>query len=188
MSEDKVQSAQMASEQPANAQESATNSQDQSIEPNVGELIAESKKYRARSQKVEAENAKLKKQIEDSRQKQLEEQQEWQTLAEERATRIAELEPIVESAKQQETAMRQELLNDFEEEDRETFGDLPFSKLKAVHGKIISSSETRVNVDNSVAKAPTNYGGYNNIVEMATNNPKEAEKWLAQNIPNYKPR
>ena len=50
MSEDKVQSAQMASEQPANAPEVANESQDQPAQPNAGELIAESKKYRARSQ------------------------------------------------------------------------------------------------------------------------------------------
>ena len=149
MSEEKVQSA-PTEEQPQIAQEMATESQDQPIEPNVGELIAESKKYRARSQKVEAENAKLVKQIEDSRQKQLEKQQEWQTLAEERANKIAELEPIVEQAQKHEDEMRQELLSDFDEEDRATFGDLPISKLRAVHGKIINTT-ARVNVANNPA-------------------------------------
>ena len=173
--DEQTQSAPVASEQPANAPEVANESQDQPAQPNVGDLIAESKKYRARSQKVEAENADLKKQIESNRQKQLEEEQQWQTLAEERATRIAELEPIVEQAKQQEAEIRQELLSDFDEEDRATFGDLPISKLRAVHGKIINTNP-RVNVDNSVAKAPTNNGGYTSALEWVTNDPVGYEK------------
>jgi hypothetical protein len=170
--DEQTQSASVASEQPANAPEVANESQDQPAQPNVGDLIAESKKYRARSQKVEAENADLKKQIESNRQKQLEEQQEWQTLAEERATRIAELEPIVEQAKQQETEIRQELLSDFDEEDRATFGDLPISKLRAVHGKIINTNP-RVNVDSST---PSANGGYTSALEWVTNDPVGYEK------------
>jgi len=67
----------------------------------------------------------------------LESKQEWQTLAEERAARIAELEPVVERAKQEEAEMREQLLADFSIEDRETFGDLPMVKLRALHSKII---------------------------------------------------
>ena len=69
----------------------------------------------------------------------LEKQQEWQTLAEERANRIAELEPVVEQAQKQETQMREKILSEFNEEDRETFGDLPLSKLQALHGKIVNT-------------------------------------------------
>ena len=170
--DEQTQSASVASEQPANAPEVANESQDQPAQPNAGELIAESKKYTARSQKVEAENADLKKQIESNRQKQLEEEQQWQTLAEERATRIAELEPIVEQAKQQETEIRQELLSDFDEEDRATFGDLPISKLRAVHGKIINTNP-RVNVDSST---PSANGGYTSALEWVTNDPVGYEK------------
>jgi hypothetical protein len=52
--ETQVQSA-PKDEQPQKAQEVATDSQDQPTKGDVGELIAESKKYRARSQKAEAE-------------------------------------------------------------------------------------------------------------------------------------
>jgi hypothetical protein len=150
MSEEKQVQSAPAEEQPKQAQEVATDSQDQPAQSNVGELIAESKKYRARSQKDREKIAELEKQIEDSRQKQLEEQEEWKTLAEERANKISELEPIVEMAKKQEADLRQKLLGDFDEDDRETFGDLPLDKLQAVHGKIINTT-ARVNVANNPA-------------------------------------
>ena len=115
----------------------AEDTQDQPTNPEVGDLIAESKKYRARSQKAEAELAEMQKKAEAQRNKELEAKQEWQTLAEERAARIAELEPVVERAKQEEADMREQLLADFSVEDRETFGDLPIAKLRALHDKII---------------------------------------------------
>ena len=145
MSEDNVQRApgeQTFAERPpvekAVAQEAvAEDTQDQPTNPEVGDLIAESKKYRARSQKAEAELAEMQKKAEAQRNKELEAKQEWQTLAEERAARIAELEPVVERAKQEEADMREQLLADFSVEDRETFGDLPIAKLRALHDKII---------------------------------------------------
>lgn len=145
MSEDNVQNApgeQTFAERPpvekAVAQEAvAQETQDQPTNPEVGDLIAESKKYRARSQKAEAELAEMQKKAEAQRNKELEAKQEWQTLAEERAARIAELEPVVERAKQEEAQMREQILADFSVEDRETFGDLPMAKLRALHGKII---------------------------------------------------
>ena len=145
MSEDNVQSApgdkpyvERPPVEKAVAQEAvAEDTQDQPTNPEVGDLIAESKKYRARSQKAEAELAEMQKKAEAQRNKELEAKQEWQTLAEERAARIAELEPVVERAKQEEADMREQLLADFSVEDRETFGDLPIAKLRALHDKII---------------------------------------------------
>lgn len=157
MSEDNVQSApgeQSFAERPpvekAVAQEAvAEDTQDQPTNPEVGDLIAESKKYRARSQKAEAELAEMKKKAEAQRTKELEAKKEWQTLAEERAARIAELEPVVERAMKQEADMREQLLADFSVEDRETFGDLPMAKLRALHGKIIQ--QPRIPIANNPA-------------------------------------
>jgi len=159
-------------EQPQNAQEMATDSQDQPTQGDVGELIAESKKYRQRSQKAEAELVKLQKQVEETRQKQMEEQNQWQQLAEERGAKIAELEPIVVSAKEQEDAMRAELLKDFDEEDRVTFSDLSLPKLKVVRDKLFNNS-SKVAVDNS---SPSSNGGYSSALEFVLNDPKGYEK------------
>jgi len=157
MSEDNVQSVpgeQSFVERPpvekAVAQEAAAEQpQDQPTNPEVGDLIAESKKYRARSQKAEAELAQMQKQAEAQRTKELEAKKEWQTLAEERAARIAELEPVVERAMKEEADMREQLLADFSIEDREVFGDLPMSKLRALHGKIIQ--QPRIPIANNPA-------------------------------------
>ena len=152
MSEDNVQNApgdKPYVERPpiekAVAQEAAAEQpQDQPTNPEVGDLIAESKKYRARSQKAEAELAQMQKQVEAQRTKELEAKKEWQTLAEERAARLAELEPIVERAMKDEAQMREQILNDFSIEDRETFGDLPMAKLRALHGKIVQQPKVAI--------------------------------------------
>jgi chromosome segregation ATPase len=117
--------------------EVAPESQETTVDetPDVNQLVAESRKYRKRSQAAETELAKLQKQISSDREKQMEEQQQWQTLAEERQARISELEPIVERAMNEETALREQILAEFSEEDRETFGDLPLPKLRALQSK-----------------------------------------------------
>jgi hypothetical protein len=152
MSEDNVQNApgdkpyvERPPVEKAVAQEAAAEQpQDQPTNPEVGDLIAESKKYRARSQKAEAELAQMQKQAEAQRTKELEAKKEWQTLAEERAARLSELEPIVERAMKDEAQMREQLLNDFSIEDRETFGDLPMAKLRALHGKIVQQPKVAI--------------------------------------------
>jgi len=152
MSEDNVQSApgdkpyvERPPVEKAVAQEAAAEQpQDQPTNPEVGDLIAESKKYRARSQKAEAELAQMQKQAEAQRTKELEAKKEWQTLAEERAARLSELEPIVERAMKDEAQMREQILNDFSIEDRETFGDLPMAKLRALHNKIVQQPKVAI--------------------------------------------
>lgn len=147
MSEDNVQSVPGETpyverppvEKPVAQEAVAEQTQDQPDNREVGDLIAESRKYRSRAQKSEAELAELRKKVESQRIKELEAKKEWQTLAEERAARIAELEPIVERAMQEEADLREQLLADFSVEDREVFGDLPMAKLRALHGKIIQN-------------------------------------------------
>ena len=48
---------------------------------------------------------------------------------------LAELKQKLESQRQTEL---EQILSEFNEEDRETFGDLPLSKLQALHGKIVN--------------------------------------------------
>ena len=50
--------------------------------PDVGSLIAESKKYRQRSQDAEAQVAKLKTMIEEQEKAKMVEKEEWKTLYE----------------------------------------------------------------------------------------------------------
>ena len=140
-------------EKPVSVEVDPQNQDEQPNAQDVGKLVADSRKYRQRAQKSEAELAKLQKQIDSDRQKQLEEQNEWQQLAEERAARLAELEPIVEQAQQDEARMREEILADLSEEDREVFGDLPLSKLRALQTKLNQDSPRLAVANNPAVSA-----------------------------------
>ena len=98
----------------ASSTEVATQSQDNTVDqPDVGQLVQESKKYRKRAQESEEKLAKLNKNIETDRQKQMEEQNQWQQLAEERAARLAEIEPIVEQFRRDDATQRELILSEF---------------------------------------------------------------------------
>ena len=124
-----------------NAEEVTTNSQEAQTDqsPEVGEFIAESKKYRARAQAAEDRLAKLEKKLQADKENQLAEQNKWQELAEQRGMKLQEQEPVIEAAMKQIESYREEILAGFSEEDRDTFGDLPLDKLKALQSKLNST-------------------------------------------------
>ena len=150
MSQDNTQSATGSIERPpvekAVAQEVVTDNQNQDSKPSAefGELIAESKKYRNRAQEAESKLAKMEKKLAQDREKTMAEQNKWQELAEERGLKLTEQEPVIEAAMKQLESMREEILADMSEEDRETFGDLPLDKLKAIHNKINIQTKAEV--------------------------------------------
>ena len=133
--------------------EVATESQNEPIQSDVGELVQESKKYRKRAQESEAELAKSQKRIELDRQKSMEEQNQWQQLAEERAARIAELEPIAEEFQKDQTTQREMILSKLSEEDREQFGDLPIAKLRILANKLNPNEKSVPNTSGTPARA-----------------------------------
>tara|TARA_R110000803_G_scaffold70717_2_gene133735 strand:+ start:12507 stop:13088 length:582 start_codon:yes stop_codon:yes gene_type:complete len=121
--------------------EVAPQSQEADIEtPDIGQLVQESKKYRKRAQESEAKYETLNKKLEVDRQKQMEEQNQWQQLAEERAVKLAEMEPIVESFKKDESDQREQILSDFTDADREEFGGLSLPQLRSLHSKLINNN------------------------------------------------
>jgi len=123
--------------------EVAPQSQEADIDiPDYGQLVQESKKYRKRAQESESQLEKLNKKIDTERQKQLEAQNQWQTLAEERQARLQEVEPMVEQFQKEEANQREMILGDLTEEDRDTFGDLPLSKLRVLHSKLINTTNS----------------------------------------------
>lgn len=124
----------------ATSTEVATDSQNTDIElPDYGQLVQESKKYRKRAQDSEAKLEKFLKQKESERQKQMEEQNQWQQLAEERGAKLAEWETIVEAYKKDEADQREIMLADFPESDKELFSGLDLPQLRAVHSKLINT-------------------------------------------------
>ena len=76
-------------------------------------MLREVMQKKERLQKAESEIAELRKAQEAERQKQLEENEEWKTLAEERAKQLSELTPVVDQYKAERTAEKEKLLSDF---------------------------------------------------------------------------
>jgi len=129
----------------ASSTEVATQSQDNSTDqPDYGQLVQESKKYRKRAQESEDKLDRLNKKLEVDRQKQMEEQNQWQQLAEERAAKLAEMEPIVEAFKRDEADQRELILSDFSDEEKEEFGGLSLGQLRSLHKKLFQNTTNSV--------------------------------------------
>ena len=134
--------------------EMANKSQEKDLDiPDYGQLVQESKKYRKRAQESEAKLDKLLKEREVDRQKQMEKQNQWQQLAEERAVKLQELEPIVDQFRKDEAEQREKILADFEESDREQFGGLSLPQLRAIHSKLINKDSVIPSTSGTPARA-----------------------------------
>ena len=96
----------------------------------VGNLIAESKKYRQRSQAAEAELNELKENLKLQETKQLEEKEEFKSLYEKMKEENSQLKPVVEQFQIQEKQRREHLLSQLSDDDQEIYADLPTIKLE----------------------------------------------------------
>jgi isochorismate hydrolase len=130
----------MSEEQTQVTEQEVVTNQESTSAPDLGELIAESKKYRSRAQKAEAKLVGMEQSIETDRQKRLEEQDQWKVIAEEQKMKIEKLTPIVERYEADDKGFREELLSGFSEEDQETFKGLPTKELRAVHNKFVKQN------------------------------------------------
>jgi len=119
------------------------------ISDRESELLQEVMQKKERLQKAESKIAELEKVQEVERQKQLEENEEWKTLAEERAKQLSELTPVVDQYKADRTAEKEKLLSDFPEDDREEFKELTLAQLRSVHGKILKPKNNIPSVETS---------------------------------------
>ena len=121
----------------------------------VGEYIAESKKYRQRAQTAEAELKELKEAQRLQEQKQLEEKEEFKSLYENVKAENEQLKPVVEQFQIQEKQRREHLLSQLSEEDQQIYEDLPTMKLEK-HIERLSNKKVQV----SDAKEVTTSGKF----------------------------
>ena len=113
-------------------QEASTSSTD------VGALVAESKKYRKRSQDAETRLAKLESQLANAEKAKLKEKEDFKTLYEENEAKIESLTNNADKWSKYETEKRETLLSGVPEDERESLADLPFETLEYVTNKINS--------------------------------------------------
>ena len=102
-------------------------------------LIAESKKYRKRSQEAEARLAKLESQLAKAEEDKLKEKEDFKTLYEKVASENESLAANSEKWSKHEEAKRASLIEQHPEDDRETLMGLPLDTLEYVTSKINSS-------------------------------------------------
>jgi len=167
----------MSEEQTQVTEQEVVTNQESTSTPDVGELIAESKKYRSRAQKAEAKLVGMEQSIETDRQKRLEEQDQWKVIAEEQKMKIEKLTPIVEKYEADDKRFREELLSGFSEEDQETFKGLPTKELRAVHNKIVKQNIKVVEVGKPGREST---GGYESLKEFALKDPQGYKKMKAE--------
>ena len=128
MSEEQKQATtETASESPAT--ETANHDQ-------VSELIAESKKYRKRSQEAEAKLAKYEKAKAQAEEDRLKEKEEFKTLYEQASSKIENLTANAEKWSKYEEAKRTALLESHPEGERESLSNLDLETLEYVTNKI----------------------------------------------------
>ena len=130
MSEEKTVATETVSEE--TTQEATTDSTD------VGALIAESKKYRKRSQDAEARLAKLESQLAKAEEAKLKEKEEYKSLYEQNEAKIESLTKKADKWAKYQEAKTAALLEGVPEDEREALSKLDFETLEYVTNKINS--------------------------------------------------
>jgi len=137
----------------------------------VGNLIAESKKYRQRSQAAEAELNELKDNLKLQEQKQLEEKEEFKSLYEKMKEENSQLKPVVEQFQIQEKQRREHLLSQLSDDDQEIYQDLTTMKLEK-HIERLGNKKVQV----SDAKEVTSSGKFATNTTFADMSDEDRQK------------
>ena len=137
--------------------------------PDVGALIAESKKYRTRAQDAEARIAKMEKTLAKAEETKLKEKEDFKALYEKVSSENESLSSVADKWTKYEETRRASLLEKHPEEDRESLQGLPLDTLEFVTNKI----------NGAKANAPEVAGNPRGHKDMPTDwtkmDPKEAK-------------
>ena len=154
MSQENQVASETVSEQPT--QESPASS------PDVGVLIAESKKYRARAQDAEARISEMEKKIAKAEEAKLKEKEDFKTLYNEASSKIESLSSNAEKWSKYEEKRRASLLEKHPEEERESLMGLPLETLEFVTNKITSAKsnvpQVAGNARQEIPSEPVDWG------------------------------
>tara|TARA_R100000234_G_C4975937_1_gene168446 strand:- start:201 stop:719 length:519 start_codon:yes stop_codon:yes gene_type:complete len=104
--------------------------------PDVGVLIAESKKYRARAQDAEARISEMEKKMAEAEEAKLKEKEDFKALYEKVSSENQSLSSVAEKWTKYENTKRASLLEKHPEEERDSLSNLDLETLEYVTGKI----------------------------------------------------
>ena len=128
----------------------------QTEKPDVGALIAESKKYRSRAQDAEARIAKMEKSMAKAEEAKLKEKEDFKTLYEKVSSENETLSSVADKWTKYEETKRASLLESHPEEDRESLANLPLDTLEFVTNKINGVKANAPEVAGRTKKAVSN--------------------------------
>ena len=143
---------------------------------NVSELIAESKKYRQRSQASETRVAELEAKINSFETDQLKEKEEFKTLYEKVSAENEQNKATAEKWVNYEATERESLLKQVPEDEKADWQDSPLNLLSKYVSKVNVKPNNPSHVDNLSRDKTTEFGGYENNMEWVINDPKGYEQ------------
>tara|TARA_Y100000593_G_scaffold76308_1_gene141014 strand:+ start:2590 stop:3120 length:531 start_codon:yes stop_codon:yes gene_type:complete len=117
-------------EQQAQAEEQANVRESTDTSSEVGQLIADAKKYRSQRQAAEARIKELQDQLDAREEAEMQKNNEWQDLATKYKSERDEYKSQAEEGQKVKEAVRKDLLDQLTDEDREFAIDLPTEKLQ----------------------------------------------------------
>ena len=122
--------------------------------PDVGSLIAESKKYRQRSQDAEAQLAKLQSKLEQQENAKLKEKEEFKTLAEKFESQVNELTPFKDKYETILANRKEKLLSQIPEEQRDKFKDKDLETIEFIVENVATQSNKEVSARGNISAPP----------------------------------
>ena len=147
----------------------------------IGNLIAESKKYRKQRQSAVAElNEKdkiiseLKDNLKLQEQKQLEEKEEFKSLYEKMREENSQLKPVVEQFQIQEKQRREHLLSQLSDDEQEIYIDLPTMKLEK-HVERLGKNKVQIS-DAKEVTSSGKFAGNSKWSDLSDKDRQEAKK------------
>tara|TARA_R100000808_G_C2153757_1_gene164314 strand:+ start:5586 stop:6116 length:531 start_codon:yes stop_codon:yes gene_type:complete len=117
-------------EQQAQAEEQANVRESTDTSSEVGQLIADAKKYRSQRQAAEARIKELQDQLDAREEAEMQKNNEWQDLATKYKSERDEYKSQAEEGQKVKEAVRKDLLDQLTDEDREFAIDLSTEKLQ----------------------------------------------------------
>ena len=143
--------------------------------PDAGALIAESKKYRLRSQDAEAQLAKLQSKLEQQENAKLRKNEEFKTLAEKFESQVNDLTPYKDKYESMVDARKLKLLERLPEDKRDTFKGKDLDVLEFMVDNLGQKDNTQPSARGSIPKNQE-FGGYESKLDWVSKDPEGYEK------------
>ena len=149
-------------EQQAQAQEQANVQESTNSSAEVGQLIADAKKYRHQRQEAEAKVTALQDQLNLNQEAEMQKNNEWKDLATKYKSERDEYKSQAEEGLKIKESVRKDLLNQLSDEDREFAIELSTEKLQ----KFVSRSSNQTVKTNESYSTPMPDNSVNPFVDM----------------------